>query len=59
MGIVLLWNLGEAALIAVTGGLACCITLPLNIIMVGTSVALLNNYIDQNPQALSTSIPFE
>ena len=56
LGGVLLWNLGEAALIAVTSGAACCITMPLNLIMVGTSVGFLINHIQQNPEEFSSSV---
>ena len=56
LGGVLLWNLGEAVLIAATSGAACCITMPLNLIMVGTSMGFLINHIHQNPQEASSQL---
>lgn len=53
LGGVLLWNLFEAGLVAATAGVACCFTLPLNIIMVATSASFLNMHIDQNPGEFS------
>ena len=50
LGATLVWDIIAFGLLTITGGLACTITVPINLVIVTVSSVLLNNHANQHPE---------